>query len=131
MDILEKAAYLKGLADGLGIAEDSKEGKLLLAVLDMLGDIADNLDGLETGLDIIADQVECIDEELDCLFGDCDCDHDDFPYDEDFEGDIYQVTCPKCLEEIYLDEEMLDEGELICPACGENLELDFDGALED
>ena len=28
MKITEKAAYLKGLADGLGVLSDSKEGKL-------------------------------------------------------------------------------------------------------
>ena len=36
MTVTEKVAYLKGLAEGLGIEEDSKEGKLLKAVMDGL-----------------------------------------------------------------------------------------------
>lgn len=141
MEILEKAAYLKGLAEGLGVDDSTKEGKLLLAVLDLLGDIAENVDALETDLDLMVDQLESIDEDLDVLAEDCGCDcgHDHGHHHghhhpegfEDYEGDIYQVTCPSCGEDIYLDEEMLDDGELPCPKCGEKLELDFEGSIED
>ena len=40
MTVTEKVAYLKGLAEGLGIQEDSKEGKLLKTVMDVLADLA-------------------------------------------------------------------------------------------
>ena len=40
MEITEKVAYLKGLADGLGLDAESKEGKVLLAMIDVLDDIA-------------------------------------------------------------------------------------------
>lgn len=141
MEILEKAAYLKGLAEGLGVDDSTKEGKLLLAVLDLLGDVAENVDSLETDLDLMIDQLESIDEDLDVLAEDCGCDcghdhgHDHSHHHpegfEDYDGDIYQVTCPSCGEDIYLDEEMLDDGELPCPKCGEKLELDFEGSIED
>ena len=36
MSLKEKVAYLKGLAEGLGLESESKEGKLLLCVIDTL-----------------------------------------------------------------------------------------------
>jgi hypothetical protein len=36
----EKVSYLKGLSDGLGITHDTKEGKLLLAIIDVLDDMS-------------------------------------------------------------------------------------------
>ena len=36
MTVSEKVAYLKGLADGLGIKDSTNEGKLMLAVIDVL-----------------------------------------------------------------------------------------------
>ena len=42
MDYLyQRVSYLKGLAEGLGIDEESKEGKLLLHIIDALEDFAD------------------------------------------------------------------------------------------
>ena len=38
MNISEKVAYLKGLAEGLEL-EDSKEGKLIKGIIDVLDDI--------------------------------------------------------------------------------------------
>ena len=36
MDICEKVAYIKGLAEGLSLDESTKEGKILAAVIDVL-----------------------------------------------------------------------------------------------
>ncbi|NMA25835.1 MAG: hypothetical protein GX936_09245, partial [Clostridiales bacterium] len=46
MTVLEKAAYLKGLAEGLNLDTETKEGKLISAIIDTLADIADELDEL-------------------------------------------------------------------------------------
>ena len=43
MDICEKIAYIKGLAEGLSLDETTKEGKILSAVIDLLGDITFNV----------------------------------------------------------------------------------------
>ena len=40
MTVTEKVAYLKGLAEGMAIDENSKEGKLLKAITDVLADLA-------------------------------------------------------------------------------------------
>ena len=41
MEISEKVAYLKGLAEGLNLDTDSKEGKLIAAIIDVLDDMAE------------------------------------------------------------------------------------------
>ncbi len=40
MEITEKVAYLKGLAEGLGLDAQTKEGKILQTVIDVLDDMA-------------------------------------------------------------------------------------------
>ena len=47
MNITEKAAYLKGLADGLDLDKTTKEGKLIAALLDMVDAMADKIAELE------------------------------------------------------------------------------------
>ncbi len=114
MTVTEKVAYLKGLAEGLGIEEDSKEGKLLKAVMDVLADLAVSVEDLEDYTAELTEQVDAIDEDLDAL-------ENDF-YDEQCDccGD---VCCPNCNEEFCVDEETLLEGGIECPGCGEHLEF--------
>ena len=124
MEITEKVAYLKGLAEGLALdTEKSKEGKLIAAIIDVLDDMAleladmqDEQCDLEDGRDAVsedlADVESLIYEELD--------DEDD---EED--EDCYETTCPTCEEAIYFDDSILEEGEIICPNCGEKLEFDL------
>lgn len=131
MELTEKVAYLKGLMEGLGYDESTKEGKVFTAMLDVLDDMALTISDLEDGMDLITDQIEGIDEDLEDLMDevyDLDDDDDD---DEDFDGELYEVTCPKCGDVICIDEAMLDEGQIACPGCDEPLEFDLDGTLED
>ena len=124
MEITEKVAYLKGLAEGLALdTEKSKEGKLIAAIIDVLDDMAleladmqDEQCDLEDGLDAVSEDLADVEslvyEELD--------DEDD---EED--EDCYETTCPNCEEAIYFDDSILEEGEIICPNCGEKLEFDL------
>ena len=121
MSVTEKAAYLKGLAEGLEITPDTKEGKLLLAVLDLLDDMALSIADLEDETAQIGEQVDMIDEDLSDLeddYYDLDSDDED---DEDGCGcgcqdePLYEIVCPKCGDSIYVDEGMLDEGSMHCP----------------
>ena len=148
MTVVEKAAYLKGLAEGLGVTPDSKEGKLWAALNDLLSDMAHEIEDLQESnldlADIIDDMGEDLSylEELTCDLDTpddvCDADYDE-DYDEDadedpdedeeleYDGVIYDVTCPACGEEISFDEETLDKGYILCPECGEKLEFDIGG----
>ena len=71
MTITEKVAYLKGLAEGMEICADSKESKLLLAIIDVLDDVSLAIDDLDNYTEEIAAQVDEIDEDLANLEDEC------------------------------------------------------------
>lgn len=112
MTVTEKVSYLKGLVEGLGVDETTKEGRIVKAVVDVLDAMAAEVSDLGTSVSDISEQVDAVDE-----------DEDD---EDDEDSDYYEVTCPKCGEKVYLDDELLSEGEMSCPNCGEKLEFDFD-----
>ena len=148
MTLSEKSAFLKGMMEGMKLNTETNEGKLLAAIVEMLGDmskviadveettlaISDELDDIEEDLDEIYDFLSDEDED-DEDFDDEDEDEDDFDEDEedDFDLDdttIYEVTC-KCGEVINFDEEILDKGSMVCPCCGELLEFTTEDVEED
>ena len=136
MEITEKVAYLKGLAEGMELDTGKKEGKLLAAIIDVLEDIALELvdmqeaqEELGDGLDAVSDDLEDVE---DLLFGEDD-EEDEAEYELDDLGedeDCYATTCPTCEETIYFDESVLEDGEVVCPNCGEKLEFDLEGLEE-
>ena len=133
MEITEKVAYLKGLLEGMELDTEKKEGKLIAAIIDVLDDIAleledmkDYADELGDGLDAVSDDLEDVE---DIVFGEDEDDEDDFE-DEDDE-DCYATTCATCEETIYFDESILEDGEVICPNCGEKLEFELEEEPED
>ena len=128
MDICEKVAYIKGLAEGLNLDSETKEGKILAAVIDVLGDITEEICDIEDGCDAMLEQLDAVDEDLSAVEEliydeDDDCDCDDCC---DCDDDLYEVECPQCHDVIYLDEDMLADEGITCPNCGTELEFDFD-----
>ena len=131
MDICEKIAYIKGLAEGLNLDETKPEGKILAAIIDLLGDITDEICDIEEGCEEIIEQIDAVDEDLADLESfiyeddededDCDCDCDCC------DDEVYEIECPACNDVIYLDEDMLCEEGMVCPNCGTDLEFDFEG----
>lgn len=134
MDICEKIAYIKGLATGLELDETTKEGKILAAVIDLLGDITEEICDIEDACDDMSEQLDAVDEDLsnveDIVYGDdeCDDDCDCCGYEDD---DLYEIECPACHDTIYLDESMLEDEGMKCPNCGTELEFDFDCDCDD
>ena len=136
MDICEKIAYIKGLADGLALDTDSKEGKIIAAIVDLLGDITAEICDIEDACDDMSEQIDAVDEDLaaieDIIYDDdededCECDCDCCDDDcECYEDGLYEIECPSCNDIIYLDEEMLEDEGIDCPNCGTHLEFDFD-----
>ena len=144
MTISEKAAYLKGLMDGMDLDTEKAEGKMIAAIVDLLGDMAKRVKDIEETTIAISDELDEIEEDLDAIEDfimdeeddeDWD-DEEDEDWDDDYEdegfdfGDedstIYEVECPVCGEVINFDEETLEGGAIPCPNCGENLEFDFE-----
>ena len=147
MTISEKAAYLKGLMDGLKLDTEKPEGQMISAIVDLLGDVTRRLADVEETTINICDELDEIEEDLDAIEDfimddedeDDDWDADDYEddwddEDEDYEegfdfGDeettIYEVKCT-CGEVIDFDEETLEKGSMVCPNCGETLEFSSD-----
>ena len=156
MTVVEKAAYLKGLTEGLGIAPDSKEGKLWNALNELLSDMAHEIEDLhacydehDEALDEVCDELNYLEEltcDLDfpedgdeydgeyddeddptgcCGCGRCYSDDEEDSEEPEYDGVIYDATCPVCGEEISFDEDTLAEGSIECPNCGEKLEFDL------
>ena len=133
MNNTEKIAYIKGLAEGLALDSKKPEVKVINAIVDLLDDIAYDLTDMEELYDELSEQVDEIDQDLaeveSELYDDAeiedDFDDDDFDDFEDEENPFYEVTCGSCGEKINVSEDVLLEGEIECPNCGELLEFDF------
>ena len=133
MTISEKVAYLKGLADGMELEKDSsKEGKLILKIIDILEDVGLSVEDLESEVEDLGDAVDVLSEDVEDLetivYEDWDEyeDEDDLPFVTADDDDFFEVECPSCGEDIVIDESALDAGEVACPNCGDKFALGFD-----
>ena len=133
MTIGEKVSYIKGLAEGLKVDESTNEGKVITAILDVLGEMAQNLAEVDEELDDVADVMTDLEESVSDLEDDIygvDEDEDE-EYDEDDFGDeldeMYETTCPKCGNTIRFDYDQAANEQLDCPNCGAHLEFSLDG----
>ncbi len=128
MNLTEKAAYLKGLADGLGLA-DSSQDKMMKAVIDLMGDLAESVEGLDGEMEAVCEELDEIEEDL---YGDEDED-DDFYDDDDEEEDgeyedaevEYELTCPKCGATVVVDEDTLMNQNIYCGQCHEPINIEI------
>ncbi|MGL5440005.1 MAG: CD1247 N-terminal domain-containing protein [Filifactoraceae bacterium] len=115
--LYEKVAYLRGLSEGLDISVESKEGKLLAEIINVLGEFADAIVDVSEDLADVENFVEAIDEDL----SDIEDDFYDVEEEDDEDFDFVEMECPHCEEMIEIDEDLLyDESEdIYCPHCGE------------
>ena len=146
----DKIAYLRGLAAGMKISEETDEGRLLKQIIDVLGDVSESIEQLTDDYDELSDYVESIDNDLSSLedvFEMDDEDDDDgdmFPiFDEDDEDeeetdDFDEMTdeddaedegyevyagrlCPECHGMFSVDARDDADQMYICPHCGKRV----------
>ena len=60
----EKVAYLKGLAEGLGVNGETEQGKLMLAMIDTLEALAKNSEEIDERVEELSEYVEEIDSDV-------------------------------------------------------------------
>ena len=131
MDITANASYIKGLAEGYELSTDTKEGKVIAKMIELLESMAEKIDALEAENAELREYIEEIDEDLGLLEDDFYLDEDDENYDEEFEEEFDndfenddsgydEFVCPSCGEIICVDE-TLEIADVVCPACGEKL----------
>jgi len=90
MELKEKAAYLKGLAEGLNYDKTTNEGKLIDALIDLAAALAKELDEAKDDINYMNEYIEEIDQDLgdmeEYVYGD---DDDEEFEDEDFEDEDF------------------------------------------
>ena len=124
--LTDKVSYLKGLAAGMKLNMDKDANKLLVEVLGVLGEFAEEMQAMTDAHDELSEYVESIDDDLadleETLFGDeeddeCDCDDEDCDCcDEDDE--IISYACPECGYELEFRADDVDfDEDYLCPEC--------------
>ncbi|MBQ8508509.1 MAG: hypothetical protein IJ493_01240 [Clostridia bacterium] len=140
MKLTDKAAYLKGLAEGFDLSPSKPKNKLILEMINLITEMADKIEEIEDEICTQHDYIEELDHDLGALEEDfyeiddeCDCDDDDCcDCDDDEECDccgdedddeevFYEVTCPNCGEKVYFDE-TVDPSAITCPSCNEKFD---------
>lgn len=144
-NIIQKSAYLRGLADGMKLSANSDDtSKLLLAMIDCIDSIAvqvndntdliceldDEVDSCSDSLDAFAELVFGIDDDDDEI--DINDDDDLFAYDDDDDDSkCFGCSCPGECDDCYCDEDCEDcncDGRdddccITCPYCDARVPL--------
>lgn len=145
--ITERTAYLRGLADGLNLDKEKAENKLLLEMLNVMDEMAQQLAETNEDLDELSEYVEDMDADLaeveellfeeeedcdcDCDCDDCDCDCDDCDCDCDCDQEL-SFDCPNCGKTVMIKASDIDFDESpVCSACGQPFFVDVEEEDED
>ncbi|MBO7739009.1 MAG: hypothetical protein J6S18_01425 [Oscillospiraceae bacterium] len=134
MELSERVAYLRGLAEGMKLDTETNEGKLISVIIDILEDVAleiadinenaldigEELDALSSDLadveEYLCELEEDDDCDCDCCCGDDDCDCDCCCDDDDCDCCCGDDDCD-CDDDCCFYE-------VKCPQCGDELALD-------
>lgn len=141
MTLSARVAYLKGLFDGMEY--DKKDSRMMTGILELLKDMAQTVEELEEEnaalnevvdvlLENVFDSHSSASAQAEIRENVSDAEEVDLPAEleerEEVELEdqmLYQIVCPKCGEEIFVEEETLEKGSMQCPNCGEELEFDM------
>lgn len=137
--LTDRVSYLKGLAAGMKLNMDKDSNKLLMEVLGVMSEMADEMQRLDEEKKSLEEYVESIDQDLsdmeEALYN---ADEDDDADDEDTDD---ACDCEDCADEDADDADDDDDGHeideldeaitYVCPNCGEELifrasDIDFD-----
>lgn len=158
MTISEKVAYLKGMMEGMELDTEKGEGKLFAKIVEILDDMALEIEDLSDEAVQLRDYCDELDSDLgdveeylldEAENGDCSCegcegcdgydaDDEDLDWededeyddeDEEDDDDIIEAMCPECGEEIFFDLD-IDPADIICPSCGKHVSFVCTGDCE-
>lgn len=136
-NLTDRVSYIRGLAEGLKLSTETDEGKIIEKMLELLSEMADDMEEMKTSLSELDEYVDSIDSDLsdleDAVYDDeegccggcegcqsADGDEDAGDEDEnDEEGEnVVEYTCPHCGEEMTFDVENFDfDEDYLCPSC--------------
>lgn len=129
-DLRAQVAYLQGLAEGLDVEVASNEGRILSSIIQVLGDMADQVSVIAEAHEELAEYVEDVDYDLGALEESVYVVDDD---DDDEQGVTFVpeewitqredgvdfLACPQCGEAFGAGFGDVDsQFECVCPSCG-------------
>ena len=110
MTITEKAAYLKGLLEGMNLDEAKPETKLLKAMIDVIDDMAITVCDLDDSVDTLNAYCDELDEDLGQV--------EEYVFGDESEG--CDFDCDNCEDPCW------DDDEEYCDCCDCDCEDDFE-----
>ena len=127
-NLTDRVSYLKGLAEGLKLDTEKNEGKLIEKILELLADLAAEVEILRNDHEDLNEYVESIDSDLsdleDVLYDEDEDDGDEGEEDDDEDEDdsLVEYTCPHCGEEMTFEVDSFDfDEDYLCPNCHQPL----------
>ncbi len=119
-DISEKVSYLQGLSEGLNITEGSPQGKIISGILNVLNDMADDINALHQDFADMREYIQSVDDDL-------------LELEETVaEDEFMELECRNCGETLYVESDIRDDEdtiEVICPNCNEVIFIN-DGSFD-
>lgn len=133
--VKEKIAYLRGMLDSSGGIPNDEQMKLVFQrLVEVLNDLADDIEDLFFAQEENEEYVEAIDADLADLedsfyeYANDECTDDDYDTDDDYyfgseDLEMVEMECPNCHEPVVFEEDFLydDNVEITCPECGETV----------
>ena len=120
--LTDRISYLQGLAAGMKLNPEKDSHRVILGILEVLGEVGTAFDALAESHGELSDYVEAIDEDLSDLEANLyDDDDEKAAVDEDTEPAI-EYECPHCGATVEIDPDEVDfDEESLCPECGKEL----------
>jgi DNA-directed RNA polymerase subunit RPC12/RpoP len=123
--LTDRISFLQGLAEGMKLNPDKESHRLILGILEVLGEVGESFEALAESHGELSDYVESIDEDLADLEADLyDDENEDVAKketDDEFEG-VIEYECPHCGAKIEIDPDEVDfDEDALCPQCGKEL----------
>ena len=126
--LTDRISYLKGMAAGMKLNMDKDSNKLMLEMLTVMGEMAEEMAAMTEAHNDLNEYVESIDDDLadleETLFGEEDGEIDeemaaeDDDEDEFGEDDLIVYACPHCGHEIEFHASDVDfDEDYLCPEC--------------
>ena len=129
--LTDRVSYLQGLAEGMKLNPEKDSNRVLLEMLSVLGDAAQEITELRAQFEEQAEFIDSMDDDLadleDALFGEDDEDEFDEDWDDEDEDEWEEIdpdeviayNCPHCGHEMEFRAAEIDFNEdYVCPACG-------------
>ena len=126
--LTDRISFLKGMAAGMKLNMEKDSNKLMLEMLTVMGEMAEEMAAMTEAHNDLNEYVESIDDDLadleETLFGEEDGEIDEEmaegDEDEDDLGDddLIVYACPHCGHEIEFSASDVDfDEDFLCPAC--------------